>query len=136
MEYTEIISFQNTFGLVSDKRVLINYKSGQEDIPLHQVTSISMQRKKNTAIAVISFIITLLILIYMFAGIGNLSGIEVLLIIFVSAFGALVSIANWIGHHSITISASGKDRRPIRVEMAKTQEGRAFADAIRKQIIK
>jgi hypothetical protein len=49
-------------------------------------------------------------------------------------FFILSGIANWIGHHNIIINVSGQIKKPLKVEMAKTKEGRRFVEAIRESI--
>jgi hypothetical protein len=139
METNEQILFSNSFGSVTDKRIILNYKSGTEDLPIGQITSVSYQHCRNYVFVVGSFLICLGGLVTIFASIvragsGAVNVVIVLLVIVIVAL--LAGIANWIGHHNIQISAGGKDRKQLKAEMAKTREGREFVDAVKRAVIK
>lgn len=136
METNEKILFSNTFGSVTDKRIILNYKSGTEDIPVGQVTSVSYKHDRNYFFSIGGFVVGVGGLLVMFGNISRLGGAEVLVILLVAIIGLLSGIANWIGHHNVVISAGGKDRKPLRAEMSKTREGREFVDAVKKAVIK
>ncbi len=136
METNEKMLFSNSFGSVTDKRIILNYKSGTEDLPLGQITSVSYQHRRNYVFSIGGFLISLGGLIAMLANISNIGGAEVLIILLFIIVALLSGIANWIGHHNIQISAGGKDRKPLRAEMSKTREGREFVDAVKRAVIK
>lgn len=136
MENSENKIFTSTFGMVTDKRIILNYKSGTEDIPVGQISSISFQHKRNYFFAIGGFAIGIVALIFMLTNLSHLGGIEVLIIIVITILGLLSGLANWIGHHNIVISTSGKNRKPLKVEMAKTRDGRQFVDAVKKALFK
>ncbi len=136
METNEKMLFSNSFGSVTDKRIILNYKSGTEDLPLGQITSVSYQHRRNYVFSIGGFLISLYGLIAMLANISNIGGAEVLIILLFIIVALLSGIANWIGHHNIQISAGGKDRKPLRAEMSKTREGREFVDAVKRAVIK
>lgn len=136
METNEKILFSNSFGSVTDKRIILNYKSGTEDLPIGQITSVSYQHKRNYVFAIGGFLITICGLIAMLANISHIGGAEVLIILLFVIVALLSGIANWIGHHNIQISAGGKDRKPLKAEMSKTREGREFVDAVKRAVIK
>jgi hypothetical protein len=136
MESKESLVFSNTFGIVTDKRITLNYRTGTEDIPINQVTSISLQHKRNYIFAIGGFAIGTIILLFMVSSMRNLGGGEALIILLVSLLGFLIGVTHWIGHHNIVISTGGNDRKPLKVEMAKTREGREFSNAIKKQIVR
>lgn len=136
METNEKILFSNSFGSVTDKRIILNYKSGTEDLPIGQITSVSYQHKRNYVFAIGGFLICLGGLVAMFANISNIAGAEVLIILLFVIVAFLSGIANWIGHHNIIISAGGKDRKSLKAEMSKTREGREFVDAVKRAVIK
>ncbi len=135
METKEKILFSNSFGSVTDKRIILNYKSGTEDLPIGQITSISYKHKRNYFFAIISFAVFLVGIISIFFNINKLGGSEVLIILLYIIIAFLSSVANWIGHHNIHISVGGKDRKPLKAEMSKTREGREFVDAIKQAVI-
>jgi hypothetical protein len=136
MENNEKTLFTNRFGSVTDKRVVLNYKSGTEDIPLGQISSISYQHERNHFFSIGGFVIGGGALLAMISNLRRIGGIEVLIILIVAIVGLLSGIANWIGHHNIIISAGGKERRPIKAELSKTREGRDFVNALKKAVIK
>jgi hypothetical protein len=134
LDNSEKIIFTNSFGTVSDKRIIVNYKNGSENFPLKQISSVSFERKQNIPFAIIYFIVSIAILvaISLFPVVPG-AVIGAALVLF--AFCVLVGVAYYIGNYQIKLRAAGQDCKPIRVEMAKTREGREFSDAIRKQII-
>jgi len=136
METNEKILFSNSFGSVTDKRIILNYKSGTEDLPIGQITSVSYQHKRNYVFAIGGFLIAISGLVVMLANISDIGGAEVLIILLFIIVALLSGIANWIGHHNIQISAGGKDRKPLKAEMSKTIEGREFVNAAKKAVIK
>ena len=136
METTEKIIYTNTFGTVTDKRIILNHKSGTEDIPVGQISSIGFQHKRNYFSSIGSFIIGLGILFFMLSSLERIPGAAVLIFIILVIFAFLSGLANWIGHHEIVISTAGQNRKPLKVEMAKTKDGRQFVDAVKKSIFK
>jgi len=136
METNEKVLFINSFGTVTDKRIILNYKSGTEDLPVGSITSVSYQHKRNYVFAIGGFLITIGGLVAILAEISHIGGAEVLIILLLIIVALLSGIANWIGHHNIQISAGGKDRKPLKAEMSKTREGREFVDAVKRAVIK
>lgn len=135
METNEKILFSNSFGSVTEKRIILNYKNGSEDLPVGQITSVSYQHKRNHVFAIIAFLISIGGLVAMLANISHIGGAGVLIILLLVVVALLSGIANWIGHHNIQISAGGKDRKPLKAEMSKTREGREFVDAVKRAVI-
>lgn len=139
LDQNEHLKFSNTFGSVTDKRIVLNHKNGSEEIPIGQITSISFQKARNTFMSIFSFLFSILIILWIVTVINSRSsegGIIVLIASVLLIVSVLSGIANWIGHHYIVISAGGKDRKPIRVEMSKTREGKDFVNAIKKLLFK
>ena len=136
METNEKMLFSNSFGTVTNKRIIINYKSGTEDLPIGQITSVSYQHKRNYFFAIGSFLISIGAFIAMLVNIRNIGSSEILITLLFIIVALLSGIANWIGHHNILISAAGKDRKPLRAEMSKRKEGREFVEAVKTAVIK
>jgi hypothetical protein len=139
LDQNEHLKFSNTFGSVTDKRIVLNHKNGSEEIPIGQITSISFQKTRNTFMSIFSFLFSILIILWIVTVINSRSsegGIIVLIASVLLIVSVLSGIANWIGHHNIVISAGGKDRKPIRVEMSKTRYGKDFVNAIKKLLFK
>ena len=139
LDQNEHLQFSNTFGSVTDKRIVLNYKNGSEEIPIGQITSISFQKARNKFMSIFSFLISILLIVFIIAVVNSRSpesSIFVLIASLLFVLSVLSGIANWIGHHNIAISAGGKDRKPIKVEMSKTREGKDFVNAIKKLLFK
>jgi hypothetical protein len=136
MDTNENVIYTNHFGTVTDKRVILNYKWGTEDIPIGQISSVGIEHKRNYFFAIGSLVATILILIFMFGNLDNIRGAETLIIVSLVLIFILSGLANWVGHHHILISTGGQNRKPLKVEMAKTKDGRQFVDAVKKVIFK
>jgi len=133
MDNNEKILFSNSFGTVSEKRIILNRKNGAEDIPLQNITSISFERKRNITVAVIYFVVAIGILIEFtyFASVpGYLIVISVVLVLLLLLAGA----AYLVGHYRIKYSLSGVDKKPVKVEMAKATQGYEFINAVKQQL--
>jgi len=139
LDQNEHLQFSNAFGSVTDKRIVLNHKNGSEEIPIGQITSISFQKARNLFMSIFSFLFSILIIVYIVTIINSRSSEGSIIVLIASALliiSVLSGIANWIGHHNIVISAGGKDRKPIRVEMSKTRDGKDFVNAIKKLLFK
>ena len=139
LDQNEHLQFSNTFGSVTDKRIVLNHKNGSEEIPIGQITSISFQKARNIFMSIFSFLFSILIIPWIVTVINSRSSEGSIIVLIASVLlivSVLSGIANWIGHHNIVISAGGKDRKPIRVEMSKTREGKDFVNAIKKLLFK
>ena len=127
MDIPEKFVYSNTFGTITDTRVFLNYKSGTEIIPLDQVNTVSFLRKRNYFFAVGSVAAIVLTPMY-FA--------NTVVVIIAVLFFMLSGIANWIGHHQIIVLVGGQYKKPIKVEMSKTKDGKQFVEALKKSILK
>ncbi|GJM29233.1 MAG: hypothetical protein DHS20C17_18680 [Cyclobacteriaceae bacterium] len=136
METEETLLHSNTFGTVSNKRIIVNTKSGAEEIPVRQVSSINFKRQRNYFFAIGGLGLGTVLLAAVIIYAREFGGPELLITLVISLIAILSGIANWIGHHVITISTSGIDRKPIKVEMSKTQEGVEFVKAVRNTVFK
>ncbi len=134
MDSSEKIIFTNSFGTVSDKRVIINYKNGTEDISLWQISSVSFVRKRNMLLSLLYFFIGIVLLKLIFGSSETHVFVMIIALIFFLFF-ILVGIAYFIGNHQIRLEVLGAAIKPVKVEIAKTKEGRAFSEAIKKQVI-
>jgi hypothetical protein len=133
---SEKVIYSNHLGTVTDKRVILNYKTGTEDIPIAQISSVSFQHVRNSFFAIANFAMAVLILAIMFSMLNQLNGVATLVVIIVVLLLLVTGIANWIGHHNILVSTAGQNRKPLKVEMAKTSEGLQFANAVKKALFK
>ena len=134
---SENIILTNIFGMVTDKRVTLHYKSGTEDIPIEQITSISFLHKRNLIFAAVGFfsVIVFFVLLIVLL-VKESSGLFILLSVVLILFGFLTGLANWVGHHVIIIHAEREKRKPLKVEMSRTKEGKQFVDTIKKLMSK
>jgi hypothetical protein len=130
MESTERMLFNNVFGSITDKRVILNHKNGQEDILIKQITSVSFKHERNITFAILGFIVFLLSLGSLITYRESLTFLGIIVFTTFTIMGLLSSISNWLGHHNIVISVSGNERKPLKVEMSKTKEGKDFIIAI------
>ena len=96
MELKESILYSNCFGSVTDKRVILNYKNGQEDIPINQITSVSYQHRRNIFFVASSFLIVIFGLLCILNHEHTL-WIPLTGLVFLVT-GLLIGIAHWIGH--------------------------------------
>lgn len=135
MNIEETSVFKNSFGSVTNKRVVLQYKSGTEDIPIGQISSISFRRKRNYFLSIASFIIAIIFGCILGVNLEDASGATAILLFLFIVFSLLSGIANWVGHHEILISAGGKDRNALKVELAKTKEGLEFVSCIKETVI-
>jgi len=131
MDSSEKIIFFNSFGTVSDKRVIINYKKGSVDIPLKQISSVSYERKRNIPLSIFYLVLG----IGIFIGIFQMGENILFPMLFFFLYSVLIGVTYYIGNHQIKFSSSDKDINPIKVEMAKTKEGREFSNSIRHQLV-
>ena len=130
----ENMIFSNSFGIVTDKRLIITHKSGSEDVPIKQVTSVSFERNQNRALSVIYFIAAL-ITVLITLNLRAIGSLEILVALILLIFFILAGISHYLGNHSIRFTIAGKEGKAIKVEMSKTKEGKEFYQAVRKQII-
>jgi hypothetical protein len=100
MDSDEKIIFTNSFGTVSDKKVIINYKNGSEEISLWQISSVSFVRKRNIPLSLLYFFIGIVLLKLIF-GLSQIPLSVVIIVLILFLFFALVGIAYFIGNHQI-----------------------------------
>lgn len=135
MNNTEKIIYSNSLGSVTDKRVILNYKSGTEDISLWLISSVRFKHKRNYFFSIGSLVAVLLLATPLLVNDHNPGSLIIVTFIGILFF-ILSGLANWIGHHNIVINVSGQNIRPLKVEMAKTKEGKRLVDAINNSISK
>ncbi len=134
MKYNEKIIFSNSFGTVSDKRIIINRKKGSENLILNQISSVSFEYRRNIMLSLI-YTATGIAFLIGILNMRELSGIVIFVSFIPIFFYIIIGVSYYIGNHQIKISVAGKYYKPIRVEISKTKEGREFANAIKNQII-
>jgi len=127
MDIAEKFVYSNTFGTITDKRIFLNYKSGSESFPLDQVDTVSFLRRRNYFFAVGSFLAV---------GLTPMYFANAITVIIIMLFFMILGIANWIGHHNIIVRVGGQKKSPLKVEMAKTKDGKQFVEALKKSIVK
>lgn len=134
MNSNENVQFSNSLGSVTDKRIIVNRKEGDEEIDISKISSIIYKKNRNY------FFIFLGIIVFLAGILVSLSGIFVgygiVLVILFSILGFLTAVANWFGGHQIVLGFSGKDGRKILVGSSKRKEGEEFVQAIKKSIFK
>jgi hypothetical protein len=135
MENKENVIYSCSFGSLTDKRLILNSKRGVDEFPLRVITSASFRRQRNYVRGILGFLFAIGCVILMGIGISRIGILEAFIIIVFMLFCLLVGFANWIGHHNIVVGVSGVDRKPIKVEIAKTAEGKSFVNEIKRAII-
>jgi hypothetical protein len=135
MENSENIVFSCSFGSVTDKRVILNNKKGIDEFPVRVITSASFRRERNYVWAILGFLFAIGCVVLIGSENASIGLLESLIIVVFLIFCLLVGFANWIGHHNIVVGVSGVDRKPIKVEISRTAEGRTFVEEIKKAII-
>lgn len=135
MDNIESIEYSCSFGSVTSKRVILNGKKGADEFPTRAITSVSFKRQRNHIRAILGFLFSFGCVVLLGSGNAKIGILESFIIVVFLIFCLLVGFANWIGHHNIVLGVSGVDRKPIKVEISKTAEGRTFVEEIKKAII-
>jgi hypothetical protein len=134
MNENEHVRLENTIGIVTNKKLVLKYKNGNEEIPISKVTSVSFIHKRGYFFAIGNFALTAFLLIACFFTINQSGAVYGLVILIISIFSMLTGIANWIGNYDILISINGNNRKPLSVSFSKTKEGLDLVNSIKKEI--
>jgi hypothetical protein len=134
MNENEHVRLENTIGIVTNKKLVLKYKNGNEEIPISKVTSVSFIHKRGYFFAIGNFALTAFLLITCFFTINQSGAVYGLVILIISIFSMLTGIANWIGNYDILISINGNNRKPLSVSFSKTKEGLDLVNSIKKEI--
>jgi len=134
MSEIEHTKLENSFGLVTNKRLVLRYKNGNEEIPISKVTSVSYNHKRGYFFAIGNFSLTIVFIFILISSINTYGGSMVLILLLLSLFCLLTGIANWVGNYEIVISINGNNRKPISVPFSKTKEGLNFVNSVKKEI--
>lgn len=130
MKEQEVIHFQNKLGMITNKRIVLKSKSGEESILIGKISSIGYQHKRNLYGVAGSALGVLLILSFILSSGAKFNGIEALIVVGLVVVFILGGIANWVGRHYILISVDGKPIRPFKVVMADSKLGKELYLAI------
>jgi hypothetical protein len=123
------ILFENSFGIITETSAILKYNNGTKSFSIAEISYVSFQKESNTLSAIFGLVVTIAGLLLLSSDINMLS-------VFVSVFGILILLANYLGHHNIVINIQGADQKPLKVEMAKTKEGKDFVVALSIEIEK
>lgn len=134
MSQQEVIQFQNKLGMVTSKKVILKYKTGEESISLSNITSIGYRHQRNLYGFFGSLIGAVGVLAGMLMIIDTLNGPGTLLMVGLILVFALAAIANWVGRHYITLQINGRALKPFKIEMSKSGEGKELYLAIDKAL--
>lgn len=121
-------------GMVTNKRVVLKYRSGEEDIPIQKITSIAFQHKRGMVGFIISLLGAIGLVIFMIVNIEKFDGGTTMIFCAAALVLMLAAVANWIGRHYLVVSTGGKFVKPLKVEMAKTKDGKELYKAIDKAV--
>jgi hypothetical protein len=133
MDTSEKIIYSSSLGTVTDATVTLNYKSGPEEIPIWLITSVNLKHVRNYFYSLGSIVAIFLLIVPILVN-QYVPGFLMIFSVVATLFFILSGIANWIGHHNLIVGVSNRDKKPLKVEMAKTKEGRQFTEAIRKSM--
>jgi hypothetical protein len=132
----EVYLIRNGFGAVSNKRISLAMRSGFEDIAIENVTAIRFEHHKNKLVSILSFVLFFLGLKVLILPNSKVGVLESVLFLIGAILFLLLGIANYIGHHTVKINVSGNNRKPIKVEMSRSKEGKEFVMVIIKIILR
>ena len=136
MSEGEYMILQNSIGIITNKKLVLKYKNGNEEIPVSKVTSVSYIHKRGYFFAIGNFVFTAILLITWFLTINQSGAVYGLVMLIISIFSILTGIANWVGNYDIIISVNGNNRKPLSVSFSKTKEGLDLVNSIKKEISK
>jgi len=131
MNSSEQTFVENSFGMVTSKRVVYNADKGwftggsREDIPLQHVTSVRLE----TSRTVLGVILGLLLLL---SGVGMLTQGNAVSGAVALAFAILLL---W-GSPLVAVNTSGNDRRAAKGAPWQKAQAAAFVEALRSQLFK
>jgi hypothetical protein len=134
MSEGEYIILQNSIGIITNKKLVLKYKNGNEEIPISKITSVSYNHKRGYFFAIGNFVFTAILLITCFVTINQSGAVYCLIMFIISIFSMLTGIANWVGNYDILISVNGNNRKPLSVSFSKTKEGLNLVNSIKKEI--
>lgn len=130
MSNEEVMIFSNHFGSLTTDRLIINYKEGVKEFSTNKITAVTLKHVREYFFAGVGLLAILGALFILFFNFDELNGIAMVIVIVALLLGILVMIANWNGHYLIIITHNKEDTPPIKVEMSKITEGRAFFKAV------
>ncbi len=135
MENGEKILFNNDFGMVSDKRLVLNYKVGSEIIPIKHLSSIQYRYRKRIFLAILMSLLTIAGIIFAVQNIVFLQEEIRLVMIGLSAIFFTIAIFLWIGTRQIIVSVGGINRKRMRVNMKNTLAAKEFVYAVQQSLV-
>ncbi len=140
MDNKEKIIITNSFGTVTNERIVFNTKYGTEEMGVRDVYSVSFSRTHNAVPAIIYSVLSVAVLVgvYFVESTPDLFEVipklVVILGIVVGGGLFLLSMVQFLGRHVLKINEVGDERRMIDVKLSLTKEGRDFAEAIERNL--
>ena len=135
MESKENIFFSNQFGTVSDKRIILNYKTGSENLPIRQVSSVKFYHRRRIILGSILFLLSLSAVLFLYLDGLDFQYIESFIAIAVFVLTFPWAIYSWIGTRYILISVGGRNRKRLKVSRTKVKEGKEYVSAVQNSLI-
>jgi len=132
MENEEKIIFVNTFGAITDKRVILDYKTTSEEIPLEHISSVSIMHRCNRSSANLGLAIALSAFVFLLLKIDHLSQPVIVSLLLVLLGGLVSGLSNSIGYPYIIMSAKGIMKKPMIVPLGKNQQAMHFVSQVMK----
>ncbi|MFZ4060366.1 MAG: hypothetical protein ACOYK5_03985 [Bacteroidia bacterium] len=134
MDSNENVHFSNFLGSVTDKRIIVNRKSGDEEILISKISSIILKTNRNYFFIFLGFIGCLVGLFLSFSGV--FVGYGIAFTLFISILGFFTAISNLFGGYQIILGITGKEGSKILVGFSKHKEGKEFVQAIKRMVFK
>ena len=119
----ERLSFQNTLGVVTDRRLILTNGRSQRDIPLRSIASIEDSSFRHPIIALLFAVI----------GVALLTRGPVMII--PAALLFLLAIFVFIGSKSVAISIASGDKITLPTSRFRSKDAASFTDAARHQLV-
>lgn len=130
IDKTEEMIFINTFGAITSKRIILDYKTEAEEVPLNELRSVSIQHRRNTVLAKLGFAMGLAALLYLVTQFRELSQGEVIISMLLVLAGGFSGISSLIGYPCIVISGPSGSKPPLIVSFGQVQNARQFVNEI------
>lgn len=141
MDEKETVLFENGYGLVSNRRIVLKRKVGYESIPIDKVGSVSFGHRRNylalsiyfgLVIAIVALVAYLVLKSQRpFTGFG---GTELLILSAPLIILFTLGLIKLIGYYYVQVNMDGEGRKIVKVSVLKGNAGRALMEAINREV--
>lgn len=130
--------FENRFGVVTDKRIMLQYKTGYESIPLQKVSSVTFRHRRNPLAILMNLSVPVAILAFLvYSGSQKpllLGPTELIVFGLPGVLFLGLAIKSMIGYFVIQVGSTSSEGKPVKVTMHQAKEGRELVEAINKEV--